>query len=1742
MESMLITDVIDLVLYDEPTDDDDQLDYTNTTVDFALTPLHFPHIVDACNCLGNESSLGAGDGEFEETVMIYSAFPNESWELTSNKGMLTTRSELVPLGTQLAQTGEEYGFYIYTMRIRHLDKKGYAATFFNGKSEVVINNFCSYAASCQFDIATSEDGTPGEVTMSTKQTFIIGVNSTPVCDTLIVCDGESEIMTDGLVDGLYTDTTARDDQYSICPQNPWQRLMVTFTEFSTAPGDKLLVYDGKTITDPLIGEFEGEGVSLTGGWVAANCDPDTNATGCLTFRFITNGDTLKSIGWQGNISCTERNIKLTPPNNEITKLECAEAYGIVEIEPATIKSDCGAIQDSQLVRIIGAGGEICLDTCLAGNDTVKDTFGIGTYIVEYTLKSDPVKTTKGTFSVQAPNLVCNDKVTIPFGSNCGAFISPDDLLENPCDTLQDTLYYFISLIGKDKNGQEKVLATGGGKGQNYPLITSEMIGDCKGTITAKIERRYYDGLNLNFCNNGPISSICSVEIDLIDDSAPIFLDLPAVDTFVNCIEGLTQTELGLEIPKATDNCAEPTVVFGGAKIVNQGSTICDTSRVEITWIATDACGNSTNATQMRLYVRPRIEDIVKTSRINLSCGGEITADDITTAPRIKIGKLKNGVLEPSDTIDLSTEVYTCGYILQKRDVAIPASDCGKKIFRYWSILDWCDASGGVEGIDTTLIEFRDTLAPKFIDTIIIARDIVLDHDACTYDIAKKSKPIATDNCATPSVRLNKVSRIENNSLWDVNPANWSALDCDSFQLQWIAEDHCHEQLINDTLNEIIVIKDLTKPSVICTNKINISLGKTEATLHYRDIDAGSSDACGIKLYEVSKDEINWDSTVLFSCEDAHQEVKTYLRVTDHKGNQNTCWMNVNVEDKISPICSDLPDMEGSCDEGHFDQFINTDIDKNGKMADNEWIDMDAELAEYFNTKYGNPNCSDNVNCGSLVLEQQYQFIEKTCGRAAIKRRFRAIDWDGAGMKSNWVEQNISIETKANWSFTLPADWRGVCGESVPNSEALITNGACDLMAYEMEEKVFTTVEDACLKVVRTFIFTNWCNYVAGEEVAQITRIENEHGMVPEPIIITAEDYENIGRLEYVQILKLKDDTPPVISINPVNDCINNSDCMEEKRFSISATDCNEQSTNALNYDWVLFQNNTIIDQGEGASFSREVGTTDRLSIDWIVTDNCGNVAKEKVDYYFVDCKKPSPYCLHGTAIELMSSGMIQVWAKDIELNSNDNCTSEDKLLYKIWHESLGEAPAHIAEVHSLPEVLTFDCTMLGTQTVGLYVIDEGNNWDFCITYVNVQDNMDGCSNIGSPNGMAVVNGTIMDWKQQTIENVTVHAMEEMEMNTREDGQFQFELETNRRYTIRPEKKGQALNGVSTYDLVLISKHILGNKPLDNPYQMIAADVNQSGTITAFDMILIRQLILNIRNEFPNGSNWKFVAANHQFTTNNPLTEYYPEVSIISNLQEDRELDFVGIKMGDVNGNATANRLTQLESRKSNEIFEIITEDKILKVGEIYSLTFQTKQKEKILGYQFTLAYDNIKIEKLKDGVGGTENFGIHELEEGYITASWNRSANTNNHLEVESNQLKELFKIDYMALSNGKLSEQINLLHQPTATEAYDVNGDIMDIQLTFTDPVFQDEFELYQNTPNPFHDETTIGFYLPGNSEVQLNIRDELGRIIKTYKADYVKGFNAIQIKHEEINSGVNYYQLSTKFGSKTKKMLKLK
>ena len=206
----------------------------------------------------------------------------------------------------------------------------------------------------------------------------------------------------------------------------------------------------------------------------------------------------------------------------------------------------------------------------------------------------------------------------------------------------------------------------------------------------------------------------------------------------------------------------------------------------------------------------------------------------------------------------------------------------------------------------------------------------------------------------------------------------------------------------------------------------------------------------------------------------------------------------------------------------------------------------------------------------------------------------------------------------------------------------------------------------------------------------------------------------------------------------------------------------------------------------------------------------------------------------------------------------------------------------------------------------------------------------------------------------------------------------------------------------------------------------------------------------------------------------------------------------------------------------------------------YTVEFKAKDFQAIAGYQFTLNLDQDLVEFVDVNAGAlaglsADNFGFAKLNEGVITTSWNTKEVSN----LNDNDV--VFSLTLKAKSAAQLSNAISLSSRYTNAEAYNGNADLMDVVLEFNNgEVVGSEFALYQNQPNPFKNETTIGFELPEASAATLTIYDVAGRTLKAVSGDFAKGYNQVTINRSDLNgAGVLYYQLDTRNDSATKKMI---
>ncbi|MFN4256708.1 MAG: T9SS type A sorting domain-containing protein, partial [Saprospiraceae bacterium] len=483
----------------------------------------------------------------------------------------------------------------------------------------------------------------------------------------------------------------------------------------------------------------------------------------------------------------------------------------------------------------------------------------------------------------------------------------------------------------------------------------------------------------------------------------------------------------------------------------------------------------------------------------------------------------------------------------------------------------------------------------------------------------------------------------------------------------------------------------------------------------------------------------------------------------------------------------------------------------------------------------------------------------------------------------------------------------------------------------------------------------------------------------------------------------------------------------------------------------------------------------------------------------------------------------------------DNCTPADQLVYSIRKSGTGTGFPVDANGNPIPGV-TFTCAELGTQYVELWAKDKAGNASYCETYVIVQD--PGGVNCAPGTKAAVAGDLKVDFNDPNsgVADVQVQLNGSnpnpgqpdinMFVNSNNQGSFNFNaIPIGGNYTVTPAKDNDPLNGVSTYDLLLISKHILGVEPLNTPYKMIAADANKSGSITSYDILELRKLILGLYTELPNNTSWRFVDRNQVLDATNPFASTINELAQIQNLTANQAANFYAVKVGDVNNNAVANNIQSADDRTAGTVFFDV-EDRAVKAGEEVTVNF--KSADKTAGFQFTMNLNGLEATEIVGSNVKAENFAVFAADKA-LTASVDGNANE--------------FAVKFRATKDGDLSKMIGVSSRITRAEAYTANGDRYEVAFRFNGTngsvVAGAGFELLQNTPNPVANTTAITFNLPEATNATLTITNAEGRIIKTMNADFAKGMNTVNINRADLESGILFYQLDTPTNSAVKKMI---
>ncbi|RLD19009.1 MAG: hypothetical protein DRI69_09365, partial [Bacteroidetes bacterium] len=882
----------------------------------------------------------------------------------------------------------------------------------------------------------------------------------------------------------------------------------------------------------------------------------------------------------------------------------------------------------------------------------------------------------------------------------------------------------------------------------------------------------------------------------------------------------------------------------------------------------------------------------------------------------------------------------------------------------------------------------------------------------------------------------------------------------------------------------------------------------------------------------------FDDVVKFCCEDVDAgDIMVIMRVYDVpvipgivsddylEGHYSDCMIMVEVQDKIGPTIVCPSDLTISCEY---------DFDPDNLSVFGVIVEDPADREEICIDDPGDdvvgPNCMglDGLatdNCSVTIVENMSMIMDSICGTGQIIRTFTATDPGGRSVSCQQVITIVNYHpfTEANIEWPLDLHTSDICDIdaldpedlSYPYSMPILTTDQCDLATFNYSDEVFdfSGSSEACFKIIRTWTVLDWCRFSA-------TNGET-------------------GRWTHYQIIKVKNTVPPtfISSGADMDLCSDDPGCGDAvAQLEASADDdCTNPNTFRWRISIDLDNNGTFDDfivpnigQSISAEYAFPIGNHRVL---YAVQDFCSNTTVEEQFINVESCAPPSAKCQSITTTLMAvnpTGGTVTIWASDLDAGSDHICGLDVSVAFS-------SDPTDI--------YLVFDCDDIGDNDVELWVIDENGLTDYCTVTVTIQDNNTVC-----PPGGGGVTGTISG----SISSSSTLEMSDVVVNLEgsnappeftDDGEYAFpSMPLGGSYIVAPELNTDHKNGISTIDLIKIQKHLLGIKDLDSPYKLVAADANRSGSVTAVDILELKKLILGIYDELPNNTSWRFIDRSYVFADpQNPFNEEFAESYTIDPLDADMaDIDFVGIKIGDVNESAQVLQGSTDETDLSglNEESALHLEDVRLQAGEIREFELTAGSLKGIATTQFTLEWDRTKIDVMSVEPGPRANRGQWneaELNTGRLPLSWHK-------LEMPYVETDVLITLTIRAIRGGQLSDALSMSSAVTAEESMTESGVITKPHLVFgkTTDGLHNAFVLHQNRPNPFSQETTIPFDIEEPGNVELIIYDVLGRILYTVGQEAVAGYNEIVVPASALNAtGLVMYTLKANNTQQTKRMI---
>lgn len=676
---------------------------------------------------------------------------------------------------------------------------------------------------------------------------------------------------------------------------------------------------------------------------------------------------------------------------------------------------------------------------------------------------------------------------------------------------------------------------------------------------------------------------------------------------------------------------------------------------------------------------------------------------------------------------------------------------------------------------------------------------------------------------------------------------------------------------------------------------------------------------------------------------------------------------------------------------------------------------------------------------------------------------------------------------------------------------------------------------SCTKIIRKWTVLDWCEYNPNKR--------------PLP-----------GHFTHYQIIKVSAADKPTLVCPPdsIYKATKSCDSTLVQIDSVKAfTSCDSNLTITNNSPYA-FEN------GPDASGIYPVGTT---KVTFKIEYGCGKDTTCVVEINVQPDLGPVPYCRDGIITTLMGididkdgdfdEGMVEIWAKDLDIGSWHPCGLP--FTFSFSPDSVVMNRSFSCEDLGENEVRMYVTDASGNQSYcRTKVIIQNNN-------VRIPDCEPDTTGGGGGGGTA---GPILSWseisgavntdKPRAVPNAEITLIafdQDTILTSRNDTLINARLDTitlpsggtqvivvvdtvvtisydtsygdkihtaltdqsgnyhlgawldGKDYNVSAKKEiGDVLEGVDIMDALLHIQYLIGTANLDNAYRHLAADIDNDGEITYSDFELLYDLVLGARSELPNKRNWLLIPEKHQFSDpTNPWAAPIPSSVDITAMQNDELVNFVAVKIGDLDGNIQPKLKKPTVQSRAEDVKNLLVRDQNIRAGERFEFSISLDE-----------FYTGVLNFKATNILGNSVKVLFHQK-----TSPLDRVLTQSDNFTVGFHDKDEIV-ISAISMADGKLSDVLKLNMD---SYLYNSRSDKASARLRFSSSENRLSLEVY---PNPIHDQSTLKITSDMDGEATVLISDVSGRRIFTQDLQLVSSTAELTISAELFPvAGIYIYQV---------------